>query len=98
MVRACTARRRIAVLSNRERANLEERRVPGVGGNYALAQTAERVVRDRLPRRLPRKSETAIVGILRTRVSRWDQRQRLAAILEMQVRRHPHQIAKIFRR
>src|ERR1700752_959408 len=95
MVRACAVWRRIALLRDRQGANLEEWGLAAVGSDDALAEPTIGIVADRLPRGLARQGQAAVAGALRTGVSRWNQRQRFAAVLELQLRRHPHEIAQI---
>src|SRR3954464_5533278 len=98
MVRARTVRRRLGDWCDGERANLEERRLAGVGRDDALAETAERVFGDWLPRRFARERDAPVFGVLRAGGAGRAEGQRLAAVLELEMRRHPHQIAKILRR
>ena len=46
---------------------------------------------------LARERDRAVVGRFRARIPGRDQRQRLAAVVELEVRRHPHEIAQVLR-
>src|SRR6185295_6418967 len=89
MVRACTVGRRIAVLGDRQGANLEKGNVAAVGREDALAEAAIGILADRFPDGLARERDRPFARALRPGISGGNERQRLAAVLELQVRGHP---------
>jgi hypothetical protein len=98
MIGACRVGGLRTAGADRDGSDFEERRFTGVGGDEPLAEAAVGLLADRFPRRLAREHDAAVFRRLAARIARGDQRQRLAAVVELEMRRHPHEIPEVFRR